>query len=126
MKRDPRLIAFSREHHRALKLGNDLTKVESVEAGNGMLDEHRQLLLEHFLEEEQDLSEMIEQLDEPVRWQFLQDHHDLRLLLQQAQLSVDDLHYFGQRLIAHTRFEERELFQLIQQLWASSETEKGG
>lgn len=122
MKRDPRLIEFSREHHLALKLGNALAKVESAEAGNAEVDEHREFLLAHFLEEEQDLLEIIKEIDnDAVGERFLNDHVQLRAFLQQESLSLQELQEFGTQLIAHTRFEERELFTLIQQYWERAE-----
>lgn len=121
MKRDPRLIEFSREHHLALKLGNSLAKAESAEKANAAVDEHREFLLGHFLEEEDDLLEIIEKLDnDAVGERFLQDHHDLRQFLEKRDLSLEALQAFGALLIAHTRFEERELFTLIQQFWTTS------
>lgn len=118
MKRDPRLIEFSREHHLALKLGNRLVKVRSVEEGNVDVDEYRDFLLAHFIEEEHDLLTIIERLDnDTVGERFLKEHAILRALLEQRSLSLAKLQEFGELLIAHTRFEERELFTLIQEYW---------
>ena len=118
MKRDPRLIEFSREHHLALKLGNRLVKVRSVEEGNVDVDEYRDFLLAHFIEEEHDLLTIIERLDnDTVGERFLKEHAILRALLEQRSLSLTKLQEFGELLIAHTRFEERELFTLIQEYW---------
>lgn len=118
MKRDPRLIEFSREHHLALKLGNSLTKEKNAEAGNATVDKHREFLLAHFLEEEDDLLEIIKELDnDAVGERFLKDHQILRAFLNKDVLSLEELQQFGEQLIAHTRFEERELFTLIQEFW---------
>ncbi|UNM97146.1 hemerythrin HHE cation-binding protein [Ignatzschineria rhizosphaerae] len=122
MKRDPRLIEFSREHHLALKLGSTLAKAKDLEAGNAAVDEYRTFLLAHFLEEERDLLEIIKKIgNDAVGEQFLQDHKVLREFLQQKNLSLEALQEFGKQLIAHTRFEERELFTLIQEFWDQSD-----
>ncbi len=118
MKRDSRLIAFSREHHLALKLGNQLAKIDCAEKGNSEIAANRAMLLTHFSEEEDDLLEIIKKLDnDAVRERFLKDHQQLRALLTKGQLSLQELQQFGTQLIAHTRFEERELFALIQEYW---------
>lgn len=118
MKRDPRLIEFSREHHLALKLGKLLENTTSVEKGNVELGEYRTLLLNHFLEEEKMLNSIIETLDHSVKERFHSDHAQLRNYLKKEILTISELQQFGAFLIAHTRFEERELFQLVQKSWA--------
>ncbi len=117
MKRDPRLIEFSREHHQALKLGKYLENTISVEKGNVELEQYRIMLLAHFTEEEQMLNHIVDTLDLAVKARFHNDHAELRNYLKKGILTISELQQLGTLLISHTRFEERELFQMIQEQW---------
>ena len=84
MKRDPRLIEFSREHHQALKLGKLLENTISVEKGNVELEKYREMLLLHFQEEEEMLNSIIETFDHSVTERFHNDHAQLRSYLKKG------------------------------------------
>lgn len=124
MKRDPRLIEFSREHHSALKLGLFLRNSQNIDECNSQIQALKTMLLEHFYEEEKDLLNIIDALPNPsLRERFLSDHQALRSLLLQDHLSLHEAKAFGQLLIDHSRFEERELFPAIQQYWRNDNDE---
>ena len=77
----------------------------------------RDELLQHFAEEEQQFASFWPQLQRPdLQQRFNADHAALRQLLQppfQAALLADTL-------MAHVRFEERELFAALQDLLPTS------
>ncbi len=124
MKRHPALQALSREHHHALTLakaceravvGQDVSAIRAVcqRAVQDMASE----LAPHFMREECDLLPL---LAYPEAQMLLQrtfaDHrrlHDLLPALQREEASV--LAEFGQLLAQHVRFEERELFPVLEQ-----------
>ena len=67
MKRDPRLIEFSREHHSALKLGLFLRNSQDVDECNTHIQALKTMLLEHFNEEEKDLLLELEKMDNVIQ-----------------------------------------------------------
>ncbi len=133
MKRDSRLIPFSKEHHQTLKLGNDLRRLTEIEANPAITLKQIQALLEsaskavhaekalllgHFAEEERELQSIIDQLpNQDLKWQFQAEHRQLRQILSQNEWSLNELIALGTLLIAHTRFEERSLFPAIESYW---------
>ena len=121
MKRDPRLIPFSQEHHGALKLSLKLQNAPTDEATAELLLSEREGLLTHFSEEEQLIIPILNSMSSSgaLLLQFLNDHRDLRHLLTEN----DPATYveLGKRLNSHTRFEERELFPAIEAYWAEIE-----
>lgn len=124
MKRDPRLIEFSREHHSALKLGLFLRNSQDVDECNTHIQALKTMLLEHFNEEEKDLLNIIDVLPNPsLRERFISDHQALRSLLIQDHLHLHDAKIFGELLVDHSRFEERKLFPAIQQYWRNDHDE---
>ena len=89
MKRDPRLVPLSREHHAALRLGRQLIAGE----GGGLLRDMLPALRAHFAEE----------------------HAQLLALFAAAQRGERQAEA-GQMLIDHVRFEERTLFPAVELL----------
>lgn len=133
MKRDSRLIPFSKEHHQTLKLGNYLRRLSEIEAdpeinlkqiqtllesANRAVNEDRASLLKHFSEEEQLLQPILDQwADQHLNHQFQAEHQQLRQILSQNEWTLNELIDLGTLLITHTRFEERSLFPAIEDYW---------
>ncbi len=112
MKRDDRLVSLSREHHTALKLGRRLM------AGDGRDELRSELpaLEAHFLEEEERLLPLLEanaHAEQAAR--LRREHAELRALFAAAGSGRREGEA-GRVLIAHVRFEERELFPLLERL----------
>ncbi len=122
MKRDPRLIEFSREHHSALKLGLFLKNSANLIEMNQQINELKEMLIQHFSEEEKELTDILNTFNQPdLKDRFIQDHKDLRHLLNQHEYNYEDAKAIGVLLTDHSRFEERELFSAIQTYWDQEE-----
>ncbi|MCZ4306708.1 hemerythrin domain-containing protein [Zoogloeaceae bacterium G21618-S1] len=110
MRRDPRLVPLSREHHAALRLARALI------GGTGvvMLTQMRPELQAHFEEEERDLLPVLRAAGEHalVR-RLLSEHAQLVRLFDDAQAGRRCAEA-GEALIAHVRFEEREMFPAVE------------
>ena len=113
MKRHTRLAQLSREHHSALRLGRHLlaggaqaalgTELPGIEA--------------HFAEEERDLLPLLETDRHAALAERLRAEHAQLQHLLAAALSGRDEAQAGQALIDHVRFEERELFPVLETLF---------
>lgn len=112
MQRDPRLVALSREHHAALRLGRALM----AGTGRAALDAQRTELAAHFAEEEARFLPLLAAHDQRAIAQRLRQEHVQLDALFTAALRGEDATAAGQALIDHVRFEERELFPLIETL----------
>ena len=113
MKRHTRLAQLSREHHTALRLGRHLL------AGGARSELGAELpgIEAHFAEEERDLLPLLETDRHAALAERLRaEHAQLRHLLA-AALSGRDEAQAGQALIDHVRFEERELFPVLETLF---------
>ena len=113
MKRHTRLAQLSREHHTALRLGRHLL------AGGAQVALGTELpgIEAHFAEEERDLLPLLETDRHAALAERLRaEHAQLRHLLA-AALSGRDEAQAGQALIDHVRFEERELFPVLETLF---------
>ncbi|HSD22807.1 MAG TPA: hemerythrin domain-containing protein [Solirubrobacterales bacterium] len=121
MKRSAALKPLSRDHHQALVAAQRLRRAESVaEAAPLFLefwDEHGR---NHFqVEEEVLLPTWAEHgpHDHPAVVRVLTDHVAIRrdaARVRGGEASLEDLHELGGRLDRHVRFEEKELFPLIE------------
>ncbi len=127
MKRDPRLIGLSHQHHHALVLARHvrvaLGDPEALQAVRAeLLDRHEEWLEPHFvLEEELLLPALAEaghgDLADTIRAQ----HRELRRLFttvpggSEAELST-----FAYALHDHVRFEERTLFPICEEVLPST------
>ncbi|WP_028454662.1 hemerythrin domain-containing protein [Chitinilyticum litopenaei] len=115
MKRSPALIHFSREHHPALVLAKRIqraadSELAALQPSPAFLAE----LEKHFVEEEAQFAPALAALPQ-LASRFNDDHAALRALmhrLHKGELAA--LAEFAQRLEAHVRFEERELFPALQ------------
>jgi hypothetical protein len=112
MKRDPRLIDLSREHHAALRLGRRLLAGEGV----AMLQAQRAALAEHFADEERRLLPALAAHGHDALARRLDTEHRQLEACFAAALRGERLAAAGQALIDHVRFEERELFPLLETL----------
>lgn len=120
MRRDERLVKLSREHYGALKLALLLSKT----SGRNLPDElafkfavSRQSLLEHFREEENNLlPDLLAHSEFQMANRLRDDHHRLELLSSDIN-NIDAIKAFAQLLVEHVRFEEREMFQALQNHW---------
>ncbi|MBS1191138.1 MAG: hemerythrin cation binding region [Rhodocyclaceae bacterium] len=119
MKRLDCLADLSREHHGALSLAVRVSRVAAgadaaaIAAASDLVRERCAAeLLPHFAEEERWLLPALAEAGETGRVaRTLAEHAELRRLAEQlAAPSAADLAAFADYLVAHIRFEERELF----------------
>lgn len=121
MKRHPALAELSREHHTALVLARRVRRVTETEVEVGALRVEvirfcTQALEAHFRIEEGQLFPALEQAGQAAQVARARDDHAaLRAVAQQlAEGDETVLRSFGERLDAHVRFEERELFPVAE------------
>lgn len=122
MKRHPRLITLSQEHHHALKLALDLLQGRA-DAGAVLIQ--RDELLHHFDDEEREFAPYWAQLSQRpetahLEAQFVHEHRLLREDLADAP-ELADAQAFARRLQAHVRFEERELFPALERCFENND-----
>lgn len=125
MKRIPALQPLSREHHTALTLAKACERaVQSRDAERIAATCQRVLkvfpaeLEPHFQIEEQSLLPLLHSAEnKPLEQRTLDDHRQLRALLDDLQRNdAGALDSFGRLLMEHVRFEERELFPALESL----------
>jgi hemerythrin-like domain-containing protein len=123
MKRHERLQDLSREHHAALRLAVQARRAASSDdhalidsAAAAVIAAFHTELNPHFVIEEQTLLPLLTQHGEgEVVARIEREHAELRRL--SARLQEPDaatLAAFGELLNAHVRFEEREMFPLLE------------
>lgn len=122
MKRDPQLQKLSREHHGALRLAKLLRLEPTLPVPPHIvaaLTREQAGLTRHFAEEERDLlPQLLAFGEQQLAQRLLAEHQEMLALCQQLD-NVDSLNRFGSLLQAHVRFEERELFEVLQRHWAT-------
>lgn len=120
MKRDPRLVGLSREHHHALVLAVHLGKAVRAQgdldaATRELARRFRAEIEPHFRIEEEILLPALRALGADSRALVQRaeaDHAWLRAGAARAEAGASDhLAAWAERLSAHVRFEERELFE---------------
>lgn len=125
MKRSPILQPLSREHHTALTLAKACERAAQSgdaaavsQACQRAIRAFSNELNPHFLIEEQSLLPLLQGMEtQPLVQRTLADHQELRGLLDGLQRNdAEALNRFGQCLMAHVRFEERELFPVMESL----------
>jgi hemerythrin-like domain-containing protein len=125
MKRSPALQPLSREHHTALSLANACVRAAlSGDAAMVRLACQRAIssfaneLDAHFKIEELSLLPLLTSSETQVLVQRTLAEHQLLRGLRDGlrQNDVEALNNFGQCLLSHVRFEERELFPVIENL----------
>ena len=125
MKRNPILQPLSREHHTALTLAKACER--AAKSGDVVLvDKACQRVIRafsdalepHFQFEEVSLLPLLHSTEtQPLIERTLADHQQLRGLLDALrQNDAAALDNFGKCLSAHVRFEERELFPVLESL----------
>jgi hemerythrin-like domain-containing protein len=132
MLRDKNLIPLSRQHQHALALCVRIDRASPMDdrdlaAWQAEVAQHFQREIRvHFTAEEKVLfpeARRFRQLA-PIVDELLIDHAALRESFAKAaaaQMCVTELHAFAQRMSAHIRKEERQLFERIQKLMSQDE-----
>lgn len=123
MKRAEALRPLSRDHHAALVAAKSLRETAEPEpAIQSFLDFWRRDGQRHFRVEEEVLLPrwaLHGPVDQPSVTRMLGDHLLIRrdaLRLEAGEASLEQLRELGRRLAEHVRFEERELFPLIEEV----------
>ena len=125
MKRNPILQPLSREHHTALTLAKACERAEKSgdvvlvdKACQRVIRAFSDALEPHFQFEEVSLLPLLHSTEtQPLIERTLADHQQLRGLLDALrQNDAVALDSFGKCLSAHVRFEERELFPVLEGL----------
>ena len=123
MKRSDELTPLSHEHHQALFVAIGLKRAEGdgAEATAAFLDYHEATGERHFEIEEQVLLPgwlaVDPDGDADAARRVLAEHLEIRTAtarLRAGEAAVDDLHALGVLLERHVRYEERELFPMIE------------
>lgn len=123
MKRTPALQPLSREHHTALSLAKSCERavqsrdIELVGSTcRRVIKAFSDDLEPHFQIEEQTFLPLLNGAEfEQLKLRTLADHQQLRALQDGLQQhDIEALDCFGKLLSAHVRFEERELFQVLE------------
>jgi quercetin dioxygenase-like cupin family protein len=129
MKRHRALHALSHDHHHALVEARRLREAAAGEAdpagaAAAFVRFFRTSSVPHFREEEESLFPLVVVAEEarPLLVEALLDHQHLHALVTQLEGGGDlrpTMRAVGERLEAHVRLEERELFPLIERLAAA-------
>lgn len=123
MKRHPALVALSHDHHHALVEARRLRRAATADedprdAVAAFLRFFYSITVPHFREEEETLFPLVVDLDSarPLLVEALLDHQRLHALAAVLAGHADarTMREVGERLEAHVRFEERQLFPLIE------------
>ena len=120
MKRSQALRSLSREHHQALAIGRDLRRADYPEpAAATFLEFWDREGAEHFRIEEEVLLPMwslLGAVHAKAAARVAREHLHLRsaALALAAAPSLAAIRQLGAELVAHVRFEERELFPMIE------------
>lgn len=134
MKRNKNLVELSREHHHGLLLGWKIKEGLKRDVAIETIADYiaffaDRALFPHFEEEETQLLTFLQQDDE-LRKRTIAEHMEIRDLVQQisnpAFSDKDALIKLAQKMEAHIRFEERELFPYIETSLPDTELDKIG
>ncbi|WP_322522102.1 hemerythrin domain-containing protein [Guyparkeria halophila] len=123
MRRHERLQPLSREHHHTLKIARRLQRGEPDDALHRELAEHRRELAAHFEAEESIGRQARAQCPEDTTLagqldRMQHEHRQIEALLTEVLEGACDqgsCHRLGALLVAHVRFEERVLFNHLQE-----------
>ncbi|GGO87105.1 hypothetical protein GCM10011348_39520 [Marinobacterium nitratireducens] len=119
MKRFEALKPLSRDHHRALSVAAKIARCADGELGDcwaSLEDSFIPSLQSHFDEEERWLLPLLG-AEPGLRRRLLSDHRELRDLM--AAKAIEARRAFADRLKAHVRFEEQELFEWLQRAYGA-------
>lgn len=123
MKRCVELLALSREHHTALQLARRAGRAAQSGDADAVHRLWREVaeyldseLAAHFLIEEHSLLPALEDAGEiELSRRVRAEHRELRRLVEARAFDPEaNLAVFSERLAAHVRFEEREVFETAQ------------
>ena len=122
MKRSEALAGLSRDHHEALAVALRLRRVDgatATDARERFTEYFEPRGRRHFDLEESVLGPEIGELPGGAQLfaRLLTEHEQLRALgatVSAGQATLDEMHRLGEELTAHVRFEERELFPLLE------------
>ena len=123
MKRSAELTPLSHEHHQALFVAIGLKRAEGegAEAGAAFLDYHEATGERHFEIEEQVLLPgwlaADPEGDADAARRVLAEHLEIRTAtarLRAGEAAADEVRALGELLDRHVRYEERELFPMIE------------
>ncbi len=139
-KRQQALLPLTRDHHHALAqarrlkdLAASTDRAERVRAADNFLNFYLGRALHHFREEEELFFPPAAELDEarPLVARALMEHLKIHRLvgalrreLSQSAVTAELLIEISETLTLHVRFEEDELFPLIERLVPSSELDE--
>lgn len=123
IKRHSSLVEFSRDHHDGLLLVWKIRKelkagADGAKVADDVLFFFRNFLLDHFRDEEKFLFPLLP-VENELRKQAEADHekiYGLILLIENVKGDKHLLSHFADLLEKHIRFEERRLFELMQQI----------
>lgn len=126
MKRHEALVEYSREHQQALQLG--LLAKRAAESGDvvqmqAVIKQCEQAFEQsfepHFQQEEKELlPRLLEAGEHDLVARVQEEHQILRLLQQQLpHWNITQLKNFSTTMMAHVRFEEREVFPRYEKLF---------
>jgi iron-sulfur cluster repair protein YtfE (RIC family) len=120
IKRHKALHGLSREHHQGLLLCFKIRHGIKLGLAGERIKKYcdwfwETHLLPHFAKEEQFVFPVLGN-DDPLVQQALQEHKDLEALFMQTQVDYSYLRNIENDLEAHIRFEERVLFNKLQNL----------
>jgi mannose-6-phosphate isomerase-like protein (cupin superfamily) len=128
MKRHRALIPLSHDHHHALVEARRLRRAaeqgdDPTRAAAAFVRFFRTSSVPHFRDEEERLFPLVDGVDEarPLVIEALLDHQHLHSLVGALEAGHDvraTMRELGERLDAHVRLEERQLFPLIEELVA--------
>lgn len=125
MKRSSTLQPLSREHHTALSMAKACERAAQSddqellgETCQRAIQAYANELQPHFQFEEKSLLPLLHCIEtQPLVERTLAEHQQLRALLDGLeQNDVEALASFGKYLAAHVRFEERELFPVLESM----------
>ena len=130
IKRSPALVALSKDHHFGLllvwKIRTGINKGISPERiSNYVLYFFKEDLKNHFLEEEQLIFTKLP-VDDKLRLQAETEHQTIYSLINKVEQDKHDiahLNQFAETLNDHIRFEERVLFNHIQEILTPEQIE---
>jgi hemerythrin-like domain-containing protein len=120
MKRAEALQPLSRDHLKALLAAKRVADAQDADAAGAAFSRFWDLERDHFRVEEEILLPhwaAHAEIDVAAVERMLADHLAIRadaLRLASGALSLDELHTLGTRLHDHVRFEERQLFPMIE------------
>lgn len=121
MKRSEALRSLSRDHHQALVVARNLRRAEdATTAARQFLEFWKQSGELHFRVEEEILLPywaLLGTVDGEAAARLAREHLSIRraaMALERRNPSLEQLHDLGEELDAHVRFEERELFRLLE------------